>query len=105
MSSAKSTAYHVELAERAMLDLESIYAEIDAENSPAALRWYVGLEEIIFSLDQLPDRGTRTEEDRKLRQLLYGSKPHIYRIIYSINRPAKQVTVVHIRHGARNSFQ
>jgi toxin ParE1/3/4 len=88
-----------------MLDLESIYAEIDADNSPAALRWYGELEELTFSLDRLPDRGTRNEEDRKLRQLLYDNKPHIYRIIYSIHRPAKQVIVVHIRHGARDSFQ
>jgi toxin ParE1/3/4 len=105
MSSAKSIAYRVELAERAILDLESIYSEIDAENSPPARRWYNGLEELVLSLDRLPDRGTRTEEDRKLRQLLYGNKPHIYRIIYSINRSAKQVTVIHIRHGARDSFQ
>ncbi|NYF80122.1 type II toxin-antitoxin system RelE/ParE family toxin [Granulicella arctica] len=105
MSSAKSIAYRVELAERAVLDLESIYFEIDAENSPSALRWYNGLEEIVFSLDRLPDRGARTEEDRRLRQLLYGNKPHIYRIIYSIGRTAKRVTVIHIRHGARDSFQ
>ena len=104
MSSAKNIAYRVELTERAILDLEAIYTEIDAENSPTASNWYNGLEEIVLSLDHLPDRGVRIEEDRKLRQLLYGNKPHIYRIIYSIDRSARRVSIIHIRHGARDSF-
>jgi mRNA-degrading endonuclease RelE of RelBE toxin-antitoxin system len=33
--------------------------------------------------------------------LLYGHKPHIYRIIYRVVERHKRVDVVHIRHGAR----
>jgi toxin ParE1/3/4 len=105
MSSAKNTAFRVELTSNASLDLEAIYGSIDAENSSAAARWFNGLEEAVFSLDHLPDRGVRTPEDRKLRQRLYGNKPHIYRIIYSVNDAEMRVLVLHIRHGARRAFE
>jgi toxin ParE1/3/4 len=105
MSSGRNTAYHVELAVNAILDLESIYGSIDAENSSAAARWFNGLEEAVFSLDRLPDRGARTPENHDLRQLLYGNRPHLYRIIYSVNEAEKRVLIVHIRHGARSAFQ
>jgi len=32
--------------------------------------------------------------------LLYGKKPHIYRVIYEIGQPHKTVQVLTIRHGA-----
>lgn len=105
MSSAQNTAYLVELTANATMDLESVYGSIDAENSHAAARWFNRLEEIIFSLDRLPDRGVRTPEDRNLRQLLYGNKPQIYRIIYEIDRTGGRVLILHIRHGARSAFQ
>ncbi len=104
MSSVRNTRYRIELVERAIVDLETIYGEIGAQDSPAAFAWYNDLEALIFSLDHLPDRGTRTEEDRKLRQLLHGNKPHIYQVIYKIDKAARRVIVLHIRHGARARF-
>jgi toxin ParE1/3/4 len=104
MSSARSTAFRVELTDRASLDLESIYDDIDADSAPAAARWFSGLENTIFSLEHLPERGVRTQENRRLRELLYGQKPHIYRVIYSVNCSANLVVVLHIRHGARDAF-
>jgi len=37
--------------------------------------------------------------------LLYGIKPHIYRVIYRVLENRKQVEVLHIRHGARRRFK
>lgn len=105
MSSGRGTVYRVELTERALLDLEALYAEIDVDNSEAAYVWYNGLEDAIFRLNASPERGARTPEDRVLRQLLYGNKPHVYRVIYIIDKPVRRVTVLHIRHGARDSFR
>jgi len=105
MSSAPSTAYLVEITANAVADLESVYGSIDAENSQAATRWFNRLEEVIFSLDRLPSRGVRTPEDPNLRQLLYGNKPHVYRIIYEIDGAGHRVLILHIRHGARSAFQ
>jgi toxin ParE1/3/4 len=38
---------------------------------------------------------------RPLRHLLYGKKPHVYRVIYDIDEQRQLVTVLTIRHGAR----
>jgi plasmid stabilization system protein ParE len=103
MSSGKSTAYRVELTHRASEDLDSIYRFIDAESCTAAWTWFNELEELIFSLDRLPNRGSRPPEDRSLRQLLHGNKPHVYRLIDSVDEPTRTVHVLHIRHGARMS--
>jgi plasmid stabilization system protein ParE len=96
--------YHVELSRRAESDLASIYTETNAEQSEARYRWYNGLEATVLSLVTMPYRGTRTREDRKLRQLLYGNKPHICRVIYSVNQRSRTVVILHIRHGAQQDF-
>jgi plasmid stabilization system protein ParE len=104
MSFARSAAFHVELTDRASLDLESIYNDINAESSDAAAAWFNGLEEAVFSLEWSPERGPETREYSRVRQLLYGHKPHLYRILYSIQRSTRHVIVLHIRHGARDAF-
>jgi toxin ParE1/3/4 len=91
----------VELGDRAERDLAAIYEYIHAESSEHAFEWFNGLEAAIFSLSNQPERGTPTRENPDLRQLLYGNKPHVYRVIYRIEKPRGTVLVVHIRHGAR----
>ena len=89
---------------RAERDLESIFLYIRTESSPVAEEWFRGLARAISSLSEHPSRNPKTSEDRKLRQLLYGNKPHIYRVIYSIDRSSKHVDILHVRHRARNAF-
>ena len=96
--------YKVELTAEAVSNIRNIRDYIGASESQAAARWYRGLREAIFSLDRLPGRGSRTHEDRRFKQLLYGNKPHIYRIIYRIDEPIGRVLVVHIRHSAQSAF-
>ena len=73
-------------------------------NPAAAFKWYRGLREAILSLEQLPYRCPATRENSRLRHLLYGRKPHVYRVIYRILEKQKRVDVLHIRHGARQEF-
>ena len=94
-------AYEVRLSRRAQSDLRYIYTSIKAETSPAADDWFRGLEAAIFSLEDEPARGAITPECSFLRHLLYGDKPHVYRIIYSISEVEGRVNVAQIRHGAR----
>jgi toxin ParE1/3/4 len=91
----------VELTARAERDLAAIYEHIHAESSEHAFEWFNGLEAAILSLAIQPERGMRTPENRALRQLLYGNKPHVYRVIYRIGRRAARVWVLQVRHGAR----
>src|SRR5580700_2782568 len=98
-------AYLVSLTYRAQRDLVHLYREINAGHSDAALKWYRGLKEAILSLEDHPNRCPVTPESDKLRHLLYGHKPHIYRAIYRVLEKQKQVEVLHIRHGARQRLK
>jgi toxin ParE1/3/4 len=98
-------AFRVELTRRARRDLAAIYDYIEASSSTQAFRWFNGLNDVILSLEDRPERGRITRENSRLRQLLYGNKPHTYRIIYSIRRRSQMVFVLHIRHGARRDFR
>lgn len=97
-------AYVVSIVSRAERDLDSLYDEINVENSEAALKWYRGLNRAILSLEKHPYRCPSTPENNELRHLLYGHKPHIYRVIFRVLENRKQVVVLHIRHGARRNF-
>lgn len=98
-------AYIVRTTSRAERDLDLLYEGINAADSVAAQRWYDGLKRAILSLAARPNRCPVTPENKKLRHLLYGHKPHVYRVIYRVNEPRKQVDVLHIRHGATRRFR
>jgi plasmid stabilization system protein ParE len=91
-------AYAVKLTARAERDFALLYLQINAEDSDAALKWYRGFQ---AALEQQPNRCPVTPESDKFRHFLYGNKPHIHRAIYRVLEKAKQVEVLHIRHGAR----
>jgi toxin ParE1/3/4 len=98
-------AYVVKITPHAEHDLAQLYLQINAEYSDAALDWYWGIKEAILSLEQQPNRCPVTPETGKLRHLLYGDKPHVYRVIYRVLEKQKQVEVLHIRHGAREKLK
>lgn len=97
-------AYLVKILPRAKRDLAHIYSFINAAESDAALHWYRGLKMQLLSLKETPNRNPVVPEDSKLRHLLYGKKPHIYRIIYRVNEKVKLVEVHTIRHGAMRKY-
>jgi toxin ParE1/3/4 len=82
--------------DRALSDLPYLYEWIGAESGEAAAQWYNGLEDAIYSLEEQPARCPRTPESDRYRHLLYGHKPHIYRVIYRVLEKQKQVDVLHI---------
>jgi toxin ParE1/3/4 len=97
-------AYLVRFTSRAQRDLSRLYRDLHAEHSDAALLWYRGFKEAILSLEEHPNRCPVTPENDRLRHLLYGNKPHICRAIYRVLEKQKAVEILHIRHGARRSF-
>jgi toxin ParE1/3/4 len=98
-------AYLVNLSARAQRDLAQIYRRINVADSDAALKWYRGFKQAILGLEEQPNRCPVTPENEKLRHLLYGNKPHIYRAIYRVVEKQKLVDVLHIRHGAWSGFK
>jgi toxin ParE1/3/4 len=101
--------YLVEFAARAARDLEILYVEKNAAESHAAARWYNGLEQAVYALASYPHRCPVAPEarraKRKLRNLLYGKKPHVYRVIYEVDEGREAVWVLTIRHGARRKLK
>ena len=97
--------YLVNITARAERDFASLYEEIHASDSEAAQKWYVGLKKAILTLEKMPDRCPATPESPQFRHLLYGRKPHVYRVIYRILNVEKRVDVLHIRHGARRGLK
>jgi hypothetical protein len=63
--------------------------------------WFNELEAAILSLDEHPERSPATQENPALRNLLFGKKPNVYQVIFSIDARTGVVWVLHIRHGAR----
>ncbi|MGH9500757.1 MAG: type II toxin-antitoxin system RelE/ParE family toxin [Terriglobales bacterium] len=97
-------AYDVSITSRAERDLACLYEDLNVEHSGAALKWYWGLKRAILSLENRPNRCPLIRKRDKLRHLLYGHKPNVYRVIYRVQEKEKQVEVLHIRHGARRKF-
>lgn len=69
----------------------------------AGLRWFLAMEDAIASLASFPERCLLAPENARfpfeVRQLLYGHKPHVYRILFTMD--GATVNILHIRHGRR----
>lgn len=98
-------AYLVKLMPRAKRDLALLFHQIRAAESATAFNWYEGLKQAILSLERFPNRCAVTRENKNVRHLLYGRKPHAYRVIYRVLEKKNEVDVLHIRHGARRSLR
>jgi plasmid stabilization system protein ParE len=97
-------AYLIDITDRAERDLDNVFEEIHARDSQVALNWYKGLYAAILTLERLPHRCPSTRENSQFRHLLYGHKPHVYRVIYRVLEKQKLVEVLHVLHGARREF-
>jgi plasmid stabilization system protein ParE len=96
--------YVANITARAERDLSHLYQDINATDSAAARKWYLGLTGKILSLGRKPNRCPVTRENPQLRHLLFGRKPHVYGVIYRVIETTRRVEVLHIRHGTRRSL-
>jgi plasmid stabilization system protein ParE len=97
-------AFHVKLTTQANRDLDAILGWLLSQQAgEAALRWFSRLQDEIASLSELPHRCSLAPENAEfpfeVRQLLFGRKPHQYRILFTITEDS--VVILHIRHGRR----
>ena len=95
--------YEVLIMPTAEAELEAAYLWI-AERAPeAAARWYNGLLDALLKLETLPERCPIAPESdafkEEIRQLLYGKRQHMYRILF--HGEGHSVRILHVRHGAR----
>jgi len=76
-----------------------------ARTSPgAAARWRIGLLRIVEKLESDPNRYSGAEEgvdlDVDLRELLYGRRRNIWRVLFTIE--GQTVNVLRVRHAAQD---
>ena len=96
--------FRVELTAQAQDDISAIHDWLRLQSAgETGERWFVALRATIASLKQLPSRCPLAPESRDsptdVRQLLYGRRPNVYRILFAIEGEAVQI--LHIRHGRR----
>jgi toxin ParE1/3/4 len=97
--------FRVEIARAAEADLEQLFLWVVERAPHQGAAWFNGLERAILALDQHPERCPIAAESidpaQPVRVLLYGRKPHVYRVFFVIDQAARAVRVLHVRHGAR----
>ena len=95
--------YRVRLTPRAADDIGRIYRRITQAAPLAGQKWFNRLVDKVYSLVTFPERCRVVESisrpNRMVRELLFGRKPHVYRIYFDIAEDT--VRVLHIRHAAR----
>ena len=95
--------YRVDITGAAEAELEEAYLWIREESPERAARWRIGLLKQIERLEKLPERCPLAPENaffvEEIRQLLYGRRSGVYRILFTIEKD--RVYVLHIRHGAQ----
>ena len=83
-------AFEIKYSDEAKKNLDAITYWLLHERQAGAdaLRWLQGLRDTIDRLSELPTRCTRARESKsmpfEMRQLLYGRKPRVYRVLFTI---------------------
>ncbi|HSS99115.1 MAG TPA: type II toxin-antitoxin system RelE/ParE family toxin [Terriglobales bacterium] len=71
------------------------------------VKWFAALKGAIQSLGEFPERCSLAPESSQfpfeVRQLLYGRSPHVYRILFTVDRDT--VYILYIRHGRREPMK
>lgn len=100
-------AYQVEIGPSALRESEEAYLYIAQDAPDAAVEWFNGLVDAVYSLEDLPSRCSLAPESeeagRQIRQLLYGKRGGRYRILFVLAGD-DVVRVPHIRHGGRENL-
>lgn len=97
-------AFRVEITPEAEDDGEAILAWLLSQGAgDTGIRWFLALEDAIASLADFPERCPLAPENKEfpfeVRQLIYGRKPHVYRILFTIEGDVAHI--LHIIHGRR----
>jgi plasmid stabilization system protein ParE len=100
--------FRVETTAAAEQDADAILDWLLAEHAgETGKRWFAALQDAIASLAEFPVRCPLAPENVvfpfEVRHLLYGRKPHVYRILFTIED--QTVYVLHIRHGRRQPLR
>jgi plasmid stabilization system protein ParE len=100
--------YRIVVTARARADVVTAFRWIAEQSPDAATRWYAGLQKAIGKLNQLPGRNPVAEEESEqvgitLRQMFYGRRPNVFRILYSVEDDT--IVLHYVRHSAQGPIE
>jgi plasmid stabilization system protein ParE len=99
--------YDVHVQPLAEQDLDEAYRWAEQHAPQTAANWLNRFQEAIQSLSSNPDRCGHAPERKRLgsdlRQLLFGRKPNVFRVVFLIEPQA--VRVLRIRRASRRSLR
>jgi plasmid stabilization system protein ParE len=98
----------IDVTTRAMVDIRATAARLKSRSSPSiAARWHTGILAAARSLAAHPDRLPLADEAAELaidlRELLYGRRRGVYRILFTIDGSA--VHIHRVRHAAQDRLE
>jgi toxin ParE1/3/4 len=99
--------FHVRIGKSATREIEQAYQWLLCEAPLVhADAWLDGLRRAIAGFAEFPNRHGLAREAATtgldVRQLLYGKRPHVDRVLFLVI--GETVHVMHVRHGARNQL-
>lgn len=96
--------YALRTTRRADADIDAAVAWLSRRSPAAAAHWHARVQTAIRSLETNPERCPLAEEaaelGMELRELLYGRRRGIYRILFTLE--GQTVNVLRIRHAAQD---
>ncbi len=100
--------YRVVFTVRARAEVVEQFRYLADRSPDAAARWYTGLEKAIAKLSTMPERHPIAEDETEqlgitLRQMLYGRRRGIFRILFSIEDDT--VTLHYVRQSAQGPIE
>ena len=97
-------AYRLILQPAAEADIEDAFRWMQEQSPARAARWLNGLMQSIESLTVFPLSCPLAPENdyfaEEIRQLLYGKRGNVYRVLYTL--VGEEIHVLHVRHGSRD---
>jgi plasmid stabilization system protein ParE len=100
--------YRVVFTPRARADAVQAFRRMAEDAPTAAGRWYVGLNKAIAKLRTMPELHPVAEEESErigitLRQMLYGRRRNVWRILFSID--GDRIYLHYVRHSAQDVIE
>ena len=95
--------FSVHITDKALAEIDEALGWYAERSMNSAVRWHVNLKEAIRSLEENPDRCPLAPEAEwcggEIRQMLYGKKRGMYRVLFEIH--GDHVFILRVRHSAR----
>ena len=99
--------YRVDITIEAESEIREAYLWIHHDSPANAARWRCGLLQAVRSLSQQPMRCPIAPENtyfqQEIRQLLYGKRTGVYRVLFVMDKNV--ISILHVRHAAREYLQ